>query len=86
MTYFKRLLARLRKPEPVVLEVETVEFTSSVASESYRLGWQNGFWSGVLKGRADVVAELEMHTASRGKTLDEVSAEEVQRMKYKAVH
>lgn len=71
-----------RKP-PVV---EFVEFTSPLASTSYQLGWQNGYWSGVLKGRRDLIAELEAVAAARNGTIEDVSEEEVTFAKLRTTH
>lgn len=69
-----------KKPEPEVPEA------NPVVNAAYQVGWQNGYWSGVLKGRNDVIEALEFDLAARGKTLDELEPAHLRAVKVKGIH
>lgn len=72
-----------RKPAVMLVDVE---YATPQASVSYRVGWENGYWSGILKGRRDLIAELEAIAAARNATLDDVTEHEVTAAKLRTTH
>lgn len=69
----------LQNPEPPQPDPEQLQ-------ASYLLGQQNGFWSGVLKGRKDILDELEADLAARGRGANELEAADVARIKARVLH
>jgi hypothetical protein len=63
-----------------------VDITQADMDTAYQLGFQNGRACGELNGRTQVVQELEIILASRGRVLADVQADEVDLAKMRTVH
>jgi hypothetical protein len=63
-----------------------VPITQADMDTAYQLGFQNGRACGELNGRTQVVQELEIILASRGRVLADVQADEVDLAKLRTVH
>jgi hypothetical protein len=63
-----------------------VSVTRSEMDTAYQLGFQNGRACGELNGRTQIIQELEIVLASRGRVLADVQPEEVDLAKQRTVH
>jgi hypothetical protein len=63
-----------------------VPVTQTDMETAYQLGFQNGRACGELNGRTQVVQELEIILASRGRVLADVQQEEVDLAKMRTLH
>jgi hypothetical protein len=64
----------------------TPEVTQADLDIAYQLGFKNGMASGEYRGRAQLLQEIEITLAARGRTLADLEPEELQAQKIKVVH
>lgn len=63
-----------------------VDVTNTDMNNAYQLGFQNGAAAGEYRGRTQVIQELEIVLASRGRVLADLEPDEVALAKQRTVH